>query len=140
MHTNTTGGPTDRPVLHRRPEDAVDQPTTEPSAVERVADLLIEHSRYRIEDCYCGWADLGKSHAAHVAQALADAGLLAPAPQPAADTETEVQWGVRYPSDHIDEASSEEAARDRVYGHARDGFIGLVAVKRTATYTPWEEA
>lgn len=30
------------------------------------AALLIAHGRYRIEDCACGWADLGKSHAAHV--------------------------------------------------------------------------
>jgi hypothetical protein len=49
--------------------------------VERAAQLIIEHTRTRIEDCHCGWGvnagALGQSHALHVAQALADAGLLA---------------------------------------------------------------
>jgi hypothetical protein len=48
--------------------------------VEQVAQLLIEHTRTRIEDCHCGWGvntgALGQSHTVHVAQALADAGLL----------------------------------------------------------------
>lgn len=41
-----------------------------------VADLLIQHARYRIQDCRCGWAELGKSHALHVAKVLDAAGLL----------------------------------------------------------------
>jgi hypothetical protein len=49
--------------------------------VERAAQVLIEHTRTRIEDCHCGWGvntgALGQSHALHVAHALADAGLLA---------------------------------------------------------------
>jgi hypothetical protein len=48
---------------------------------EQAAQVLIEHTRTRIEDCHCGWGvntgALGQSHAVHVAQALADAGLLA---------------------------------------------------------------
>lgn len=35
--------------------------------------VLIAHSRYRIQDCRCGWAELGKSHAAHVLRELAAA-------------------------------------------------------------------
>lgn len=45
--------------------------------VSVVADLLIEHSRYDITGCRCGWAELGKSHAEHVAKELDAAGLLA---------------------------------------------------------------
>jgi hypothetical protein len=45
--------------------------------VSVVADLLIEHARYGIRGCRCGWADLGKSHAVHVAKMLDTAGLLA---------------------------------------------------------------
>ena len=44
-------------------------------AVARVRDaasVLITNMRTRIEDCHCGWAELGKSHAQHVADALAD--------------------------------------------------------------------
>jgi DnaJ-class molecular chaperone len=45
-------------------------------AVQQAAQLLIEHTRSRIEDCHCGWGvntgALGQSHALHVAQALAD--------------------------------------------------------------------
>jgi hypothetical protein len=57
--------------------------------VEQVAQLLIEHTRTRIEDCHCGWGvvntgALGQSHALHVAHALADAGLLAVREKPTA--------------------------------------------------------
>lgn len=42
----------------------------------RVAEVLIEHGRDGIEGCRCGWAELGKSHAKHVAQAMSDKRLL----------------------------------------------------------------
>ncbi len=45
--------------------------------LDAVAMLLIEHARYDIVGCHCGWAELGKSHAQHVAQVLDAAGLLA---------------------------------------------------------------
>ncbi len=45
--------------------------------VRAVAALLIEHSRFDIQGCRCGWAELGKSHAMHVARELDAAGLLA---------------------------------------------------------------
>lgn len=44
--------------------------------VDAVAALLIAHARYDIRGCRCGWAELGKSHAAHVAKVLDAAGLL----------------------------------------------------------------
>ncbi len=46
-------------------------------AVRTVAALLIEHSRYDIQGCRCGWSEMGKSHAIHVARELDAAGLLA---------------------------------------------------------------
>jgi hypothetical protein len=56
--------------------------------VEQAAQVLIEHTRTRIEDCHCGWGvntgALGQSHALHVAHALADAGLLAVREKPTA--------------------------------------------------------
>ncbi len=40
------------------------------------ADVLIQHARFDITGCRCGWAELGKSHAVHVAKELDAAGLL----------------------------------------------------------------
>lgn len=60
---------------------------TDPLA--RVAELLIEHGRFDIKGCRCGWAELGKSHARHVAGVLAAAGLLRDQPRP-----------IRRPSDY----------------------------------------
>lgn len=68
---------------------AADQPTTEPSEVERAAAALY------FEDCGVAPDDMVRRSEEYdtsfraPAQVLADAGLLAPAPQPAADTETE---------------------------------------------------
>ncbi len=45
--------------------------------IRDVAALLIEHARYDIRGCHCGWAELGKSHAVHVAKELDAAGLIA---------------------------------------------------------------
>jgi len=44
-------------------------------AVARVRDatgVLLAHTRSRIQDCHCGWSELGHSHAEHVLSALAD--------------------------------------------------------------------
>lgn len=38
--------------------------------------VLIAHQRKDITSCLCGWAELGKSHAAHVASILDAAGAL----------------------------------------------------------------
>lgn len=37
--------------------------------------VLVAHQRHK-GGCLCGWDELGKSHAAHVAQVLDDAGAL----------------------------------------------------------------
>lgn len=112
MHTNTTGGPTDRPVLHRRPEDTADQPTTEPSLfdllpdpvpVGYVVDLRSAEERDRGELRgrwgYTGnrwWEDAIGSGCSDLAlnrkwgyapENLTHEMPGAPAPQPAADTE-----------------------------------------------------
>jgi len=50
---------------------------TTDSVVDAVAALLIEHARFDIKGCRCGWQELGKSHAEHVAKELDAAGLLA---------------------------------------------------------------
>jgi hypothetical protein len=36
---------------------------------ERLVEVVIYHGRDRIEGCHCGWRELGKSHADHVADA-----------------------------------------------------------------------
>jgi hypothetical protein len=46
---------------------------------ERAQALLTAHQRFDAGSCLCGWAELGKSHAAHQADVLAQAGLLAAA-------------------------------------------------------------
>ena len=38
--------------------------------------VLVAHQRYDMGSCLCGWSELGKSHAEHVAQVLEDAGAL----------------------------------------------------------------
>jgi hypothetical protein len=45
--------------------------------IERAGALLIAHQRMDAGSCLCGWAELGKSHAAHQADELARLGLLA---------------------------------------------------------------
>lgn len=51
--------------------------TYEPNPyISVAADLLVQHMRYDIRGCHCGWAELGKSHAVHVAKVLDAAGLL----------------------------------------------------------------
>ena len=63
------------PLSDERPTNQ--PPMTVDDIVTRAAEVMIEHSRTSIEGCHCGWSDLGKSHAEHVARALAGAGLLA---------------------------------------------------------------
>ncbi|WP_162830356.1 hypothetical protein [Amycolatopsis palatopharyngis] len=60
---------------------------TPPDVTEQVARLLVEHQRFDIASCRCGWgrqpSHLGQRHSRHVADVFAAAGLLrAPAPQP----------------------------------------------------------
>ena len=43
---------------------------------QAVAALLVVHSRKDVSSCLCGWDELGKSHADHVAAELERAGLL----------------------------------------------------------------
>jgi len=49
---------------------------TEEEINEAVAHLLIAHTRSEIRRCHCGWGELGRSHAVHVARKLREAGLL----------------------------------------------------------------
>jgi hypothetical protein len=56
------------------------------SAPTTAVDVLIAHQRRDAGSCLCGWAELGRSHAAHQADALREAGLLA---------ETTVEWGIK---------------------------------------------
>lgn len=44
---------------------------------ERVKALLTAHQRRDVGSCLCGWAEMGKSHAGHQAELLAQVGLLA---------------------------------------------------------------
>ncbi len=52
--------------------------------VDRAINVLIEHQRLDLGSCFCGWGvstgHWGWSHAEHIAQLLAEAGLLAPGP------------------------------------------------------------
>lgn len=44
------------------------------------AAVLVAHQRRDSGSCLCGWAELGRSHADHVAEVLAAAGALQTAP------------------------------------------------------------
>jgi hypothetical protein len=44
--------------------------------LKRATDVLVEHQRYDIGSCLCGWNPLGASHAMHQAEKLREAGLL----------------------------------------------------------------
>ena len=57
------------PLAH--PEDDMD------GTYRRLAEaVLVAHQRRDITSCLCGWAELGKSHAAHVAAVLELSGAL----------------------------------------------------------------
>lgn len=56
--------------LARIAEDAQREPA------DRAKALLIVHQRRDVGECLCGWDELGKSHAGHVVDQLARAGLL----------------------------------------------------------------
>lgn len=47
------------------------------------AALLVAHQRRDSGSCLCGWSELGKSHAEHVAAVLDAAGALRDRPPPA---------------------------------------------------------
>lgn len=101
---------------------SADQPTTEPSAYYCGVhgDLLAAPRSVR-----CAEAPAGHEY------------TLAPAPQPAVDTETEVQWGVRFDDGEEEGLASEQHANSTAAAHE-----GSARIRRTATttYTPWEEA
>ena len=44
--------------------------------IEQAATVMISHQRISSQYCLCGWGELGASHPKHVAQALADAGII----------------------------------------------------------------
>lgn len=44
------------------------------------AAVLVAHQRRDIGSCLCGWSEIGRSHAEHVAAVLAGAGALQTAP------------------------------------------------------------
>jgi hypothetical protein len=46
------------------------------SAPTTAAEVLVVHQRRNASSCLCGWAELGRSHANHQADALREAGLL----------------------------------------------------------------
>lgn len=56
----------------------------------------------------------------------------------AADTETEVQWGVRDPNGDVTDRGSEQEAKNAVWLHGKD--FTVVTSTKTVTRTPWEEA
>lgn len=55
-----------------------------PGVVEAATALLVLHQRTSIRGCHCGQVRLGESHARHLAELLAGAGLLL-APRPRKD-------------------------------------------------------
>lgn len=99
--------------------------------IEQAAGVLVLHQRFSIDGCSCGWDDLGKSYSRHLAQALADAGLLP----------TEVEWGVRdEETGQVDTFASRDLAEAEL-ATIRANFpwpeeIALVS-RRT---TPWKDA
>lgn len=50
---------------------------TPPEVLRAAEAVLIAHTRVDIKGCFCGWSELGRSHAAHQVHMLAGAGLLA---------------------------------------------------------------
>ena len=50
---------------------------TPPEVMRAAEALLIAHTRVDIKECFCGWSEIGRSHAAHQVHMLAGAGLLA---------------------------------------------------------------
>jgi hypothetical protein len=37
---------------------------------EKLIEILVAHQRRDIGSCLCGWAELGRSHAVHVAEEI----------------------------------------------------------------------
>lgn len=42
-------------------------------AIEAAGDVLVYHQRRDVTSCMCGWAELGRSHAAHQAELALEA-------------------------------------------------------------------
>lgn len=121
---------------------AADQPTTEPSGA--VKHLVPPHSRTAL----CGvpmpegtWTESPRF--TRNPENRTCPACIAPAPQPAADNETEVQWGVRgmvAGQAVIEGPMSKFQAEGHLGERGASTFRTSAVVRRTATYTPWEEA
>lgn len=134
------------------PPAAADQPTTEPSTAaqalaQAVRESVAENTKGtsgppNLATSYWeGYRDAGRE----LADLLDEPGLLerypalgtplALAPQPAADTEREVQWGVRDDdTGEIKDKTDEYSARVHVE------YTGDTVMKHYVTRTHWEEA
>lgn len=49
---------------------------THAEVMRRTEEVLVAHQRKDSQFCLCGWGELGRSHAAHVAKMLKHAGVL----------------------------------------------------------------
>lgn len=122
---------------------AADQPTTEPSAPwadEPTTWIEDDHFPDKVKVCQGTRASSSAIRIPRDAVPLLIEQLtaaLAPAPHPAADTETEVQWGVRSETGVrgvVSRAQDEGAARSVAL------MFGATPVRRTVTKTRWESA
>lgn len=119
---------------------AADQPTTEPIAPwadEPTTWIEDDHFPDKVKVCQGTRASSSAIRIPRDAVPLLIEQLtaLAPATQPAADTETEVQWGVR--SDETGEVV--KGWHDSALRHVTRTGEGTL-MKRTVTTTRWEEA
>jgi hypothetical protein len=100
---------------------------------ERAAALLTAHQRRDAGSCLCSWAELGKSHALHQAEVLADAGLLAArdCPDPA-ETLRSAYWKLR---GHASSYRSTDVFARRLASYRADPDNAVFA--RGATRDEW---
>lgn len=100
---------------------------------ERAAALLTAHQRRDAGRCLCSWAELGKSHALHQAEVLADAGLLAArdCPDPA-ETLRSAYWKLR---GHASSYRSTDVFARRLASYRADPDNAVFA--RGATRDEW---
>jgi hypothetical protein len=119
-----------------------------PSNIERAAEVLVWHQRRDIGACICGWGvdagNIGQSHSAHVAQVLADAGII---PGDDADEYEEYAGEYHGPPTYIGcESDSIEGVRRHEAEIKRDpraiALLGPIVryMRRTVTThrTPWQ--
>lgn len=76
--------------------------------------VLVAHQRRDATSCLCGWANLGHSHAEHVAEVLDQAGALRDAPPPSVRWVTCAQCGKQY--------DPERPRETHPYRHPPGGF------------------